>query len=137
MRNFARLSIVCVLIGCGKPASPTAPDDTPTTAPTAGGRARALVRQWLNDEKRGDGHLTPWCNWAGTEAFGGKLTLHAVRSYEIQSVTVEPDPEKGGRDISLVRFRADYSDRDGRQVTKDHMVYVRDYNSGPCLIGGR
>ncbi len=142
MKQLIAATFLFLLVGCGKPASDTARDAIAAYTPPRNTteRARAAVKQWLEDQKHGNGHLTQWCNWAGTEAFGGKVTLHAVRSYEIKSVRVESDPGKvlaGWKEISVVRVRVEGSDSEGRRTTRDHSLVVGDTGTGACLLGGR
>ncbi|MFO0798336.1 MAG: hypothetical protein U0804_12735 [Gemmataceae bacterium] len=139
MKQMSTATLLVFLVGCGKPAD-TGPS-APAAATTPHAKARAVVTQWLEDEKRGDGHLTSWCSYPGTEVFGGKMTLHAVRSYDIKSVTAEPNVGEAGKwyrnGVYIVRVRVESSDRDGRHITKDYGVAVGDTGSTMCLIGGR
>lgn len=140
MKQLIAATFLFLLVGCGKSSSDTAHDAIASYTPprNTSERARAAVKQWMEDAKRGDYHLTQWCNWTGTEAYGGKPTVHAVRSYDIKSVTVGAGPAGSGwKEISVVRVRVEGSDSEGRHTTKDYAVAVGDTGTQACLLGGR
>jgi hypothetical protein len=129
-----------LLAGCSekpqekKTAAAAQPAPAPVASPPSDEqRMKNTVIPWLEDMKKGDRATWRFARLPsakyGAPLYGSEVSFHALRSYEILSVSVAQKMEKvwlddGLTKLGTVTIRVEASDSAGRPIIKTYKVRV-------------